>query len=44
MGRVYERKGNKSEAIRIYRQIMALSNASPAIKKEAKGKITRLEE
>jgi len=44
IGRSYERKGNKSEAIRTYRQIMALPNASPAMKKEAKGKIARMEE
>ena len=44
IGRSYERKGNKGESIRVYRQIMALPNASLAMKKEAKGKIVRLEE
>ncbi len=44
MGRIYERKGNRGEAVRIYRQIMALPNASPAQKKEVKGKLTQMEE
>jgi Flp pilus assembly protein TadD len=44
MGRVYERKGNKSEAVRIYRQLMALPAASAIMKKEAKNKLARLEE
>lgn len=44
MARVYERKGNKSEAIRAYRHIMSLPLASPALKKEAKDRIMRLEE
>jgi hypothetical protein len=44
MGRVYERKGFKNEAARIYRQIMALPAASATLKKEAKGKLSRIEE
>lgn len=43
MGRIHERTGNRSEAIRAYRQIMALPNASAALKKEVKGKLARLE-
>jgi Flp pilus assembly protein TadD len=44
MARIYERMGNRVEAVRAYRQIMSLPNASSALKKEAKSKITRLEE
>ena len=44
MGRVYERKGNRSEAVRAYRQIIATPNANPALKKEIKGQLVRLEE
>lgn len=44
MGRVYERKGNRLEAVRTYRQIMALPNASPSLKREVKGNLVRLEE
>lgn len=44
MGRIYERRGNRSEAIRAYRQIMALPNATAELKKEAKDRVSRLEE
>ena len=44
MARVYERKGNKGEAVRTYRQIMALPSASPALKREVKAKLLHLEE
>jgi len=44
MGRIYERKGNKSEAARTYRQILKMANASPALKREVKGKLERLDE
>lgn len=44
MARVYERKGNRGEAVRTYRQIMGLPNASPALKKEVKSRILHLEE
>ncbi len=44
MGRIYELKGNRSDAARTYRQILAMPNASPALKKEVKGKLARLEE
>jgi Tfp pilus assembly protein PilF len=44
MGRIFERTDNKSEAARVYRQILALPNASPALKKEVKRKLVRLEE
>lgn len=44
MGRVYERKGNRLESVRAYRQIMALPNASPELKKDVKRSLVRLEE
>ena len=44
MARVYERKGNKGEAVRTYRQIMALPSANPALKREVKAKLLHLEE
>lgn len=44
MGRIYENKGNRSEAVRAYRQIMILPNANAALKKEAKKNLVRLEE
>lgn len=44
MARIYERKGNRIEAVRAYRLIMALPNASSILKREAKGKLVRLEE
>lgn len=44
MGRIFERAGNKSEAARVYRQILALPNAGAVLKKEVKGSLTRLEE
>ena len=44
MGRIYERKGNKSEAARTYRQILRIATAAPALKREVKGKLERLEE
>jgi Flp pilus assembly protein TadD len=44
LARVYERKGNKNDAIRVYRQIMALPNATEKLRKEAKSKLSRLEE
>lgn len=44
MGRIYERKGNRSEAARSYRQILRTANASPALKREVKGRLGRLEE
>lgn len=44
MGRIHEQKGNRLEAVRAYRQILALPSASPALKKEAKGRILRMEE
>ena len=44
MARVYERKGNRLEAARTYRQIMALPSASTEQKKEVKRKLLKLEE
>lgn len=44
MGRVYERTGNKVAAINSYRRIMAMSDLTPAQKKEAKERLARLEE
>ena len=44
LGRVYERKGNKTEAMRAYRQIMVLPNATEKLRKDAKAKLSRLEE
>jgi Flp pilus assembly protein TadD len=43
MGRVLERKGNKSEAAYNYRQILALRNITPSIQQEARARLTRLE-
>ena len=44
MGRIYERRGNRLEAVRVYRQIMTLPNAAPGLKKEVKSSLVRLEE
>ena len=44
LGRVAERKGNRAEAAGNYRQILALRNASPSQKQEAKERLVRLEE
>lgn len=44
IGRIFERTGNKSEAARAYRQILALPNAGAVLKKEVKGNLVRLEE
>lgn len=43
-GRIFERKGNRNEAVRIYRQIMTLSASEPATRKEVKSRLLRLEE
>ena len=44
MGRIYERKGNKSEAARAYRQILRTASATPALRREVKGRLERVEE
>jgi Tfp pilus assembly protein PilF len=44
MARIHERKGNRIEAVRAYRHILTLPNASSTLKKEAKDKLMRLEE
>lgn len=44
MARIHERKGNRIEAVRAYRQILTLPNAGSTLKKEAKDKLMRLEE
>ena len=44
LGRIYERKGNKGEAVRTYRQILRTASASPALRKEVKVRLERLEE
>lgn len=44
LARVYERMGKKGDAIRAYRQLMALPNSHSSLKKEAKERIMRLEE
>lgn len=44
MGRVYERKGNRYEAASAYRQIVAMRDASPALRREVKERLARLEE
>lgn len=44
VGRIYELKGNKVEAVRTYRQILTMPNASPAVRKEVKKMLARVEE
>jgi len=44
MGRIYERRGNKSEAIDAYRRILTSRDLSPKFKKEVKDRLTRLED
>lgn len=44
LGRISERKGDRTGAIYNYRRILGLAGASPAQKKEAKEKLARLEE
>lgn len=44
MARIHERNGNRIEAVRAYRQIMALPNAGSTLKREAKEKVMHLEE
>jgi len=44
LGRIAERKGNRAEAAGDYRRILALRDASPSQKKEAKERLVRLEE
>lgn len=44
LGRIYEHKGNKGEAVRAYRQILRTAGASPALRKEVKVRLERLEE
>ncbi|MDD2851530.1 MAG: tetratricopeptide repeat protein [Desulfuromonadaceae bacterium] len=44
LARVYERKGNRLEAARACRQIMALPGAHPELKKEAKRRLIKLDE
>lgn len=44
MARVNERTGNRVEAIRFYRQILANPSVNQSVKKEAKERVTRLEE
>ena len=43
LGRVYERKGNRGEAIGSYRRILSLKDATPAMKKAARERLVRLE-
>jgi hypothetical protein len=44
MGRICERKGNRAEALHAYRQLMAMRDLDPAVRKEVKAKLARLEE
>jgi Flp pilus assembly protein TadD len=44
LARIYERRGDRSGATGTYRRILALRDASPALKKEAQGRLARLEE
>lgn len=42
MGRIHERRGNRNEAADAYRRAAANRNASPAVKKEARERFTRI--
>ena len=44
IGRISERKGNRTEALHAYRQLMAMRDLDPAVRKEVKAKLARLEE
>lgn len=43
LARISERKGDRAGAVGNYRQVLALQNVSPAIKKEARDNMMRLE-
>ena len=44
LGRISERNGNRAEAVNSYRQVLAIRDVSPALKKEAKQSLVRLED